>query len=73
VTDESSNDEQMVVVDMGSHKRKRIKRLLKGGGKLAGRVEEVVADLKGEGILQADAQTVVIVVKEKRTSGFRLF
>ena len=56
----------MVVVDLGKRQtRKRVKRLRKGKGKLMGKVSDLVADLREEGAIEANAQAVVIVVRQK--------
>jgi hypothetical protein len=61
-----ANASQMVVVDLGRRQsKKRIKRLRKGRGKLADRVDKIVADLVEAGTFKAGVQPVVIVVREK--------
>lgn len=54
-----------VVVDLGKHKRKAVKKLVKGEGPLIGEVESVIADLKATGTIGENAQPVVIVVRPK--------
>jgi hypothetical protein len=57
---------QVVVVDLGKRQsRKNIKRLRKGRGKLMPRVERIVDELVQAGTVKADAQPVVIVVRER--------
>lgn len=53
------------VLDLGEQKKKRIKKLRKGEGRLMEKVEDAIADLQGEGILEAKVQTVVVVVREE--------
>lgn len=53
------------VLDLGEHRRKRVKKLRKGGGRLMEKVEDAVASLQEQGVLRADAQTVVVVVREE--------
>ena len=55
----------LVVVDMGSQSKKRIKNLKKGRGKLMQRVDEVVADLQADDLTGAGANVVVVIVKQK--------
>ena len=55
----------LAVISLGEHSRKRIRRLRKGKGKLMDKVEDTVAELKSQGILDKDAQTVVVIVKEE--------
>jgi len=53
------------VLDLGEHRRKRVKKLRKGEGRLMEKVEDAVASLQEQGVLNADAQTVVVVVREE--------
>ena len=55
-----------VVVDLGKHRRKQIKRLRRGEGKLLGEVAGAVEELRASGTIAADAQAVVFVVRERR-------
>lgn len=55
----------VVVVDMGEHTRERVKKLRKGKGKLFRHVGDTVADLMEEGVLDGDAQTVIVVVERE--------
>ena len=55
-----------VIVDLGKHRRKRIKDLRRGTGRLADEVNGCVEELKAAGTLSATAQTVVVVVRQKR-------
>ena len=54
-----------IVVDMGKQKRKKVKKLRKGEGPLMARVQDVIAELQADGTVDANAQTVVVVVREK--------
>jgi hypothetical protein len=57
---------QLVVVDLGKRQsRKQVKRLRKGRGKLVRRIDEIVAELVETGTVKADAQPVVVVVREE--------
>jgi len=56
-----------VFVDLGKHKRKSVKKLVKGQGPLVGEVESVVNDLVAAGTIAEGAQPVVIVVRQKRS------
>jgi hypothetical protein len=55
-----------VIIDMGKHRRKRIKDLRRGTGRLADEISGCVEELKAAGTLASSAQTVVVVVREKR-------
>lgn len=63
---EKGNAGEMVIVDLGKQKRKRIRQLRKGEGSLVGKVEDIVAELRSSGTVAGEAQVVVMVVKEKR-------
>jgi uncharacterized protein DUF6200 len=57
---------QLVVVDLGRRQSpKQVKRLRKGRGKLMRHIDEIVEELIQAGTLKANAQPVVIVVREK--------
>ena len=53
------------VLDLGEHSRQRVRRLRRGEGRLMEKVEEAVAALVEDGALGADAQTVVVVVRQE--------
>ena len=57
--------QKMLVIDIGKRKRKQVRRLRKGEGRLAEEIEQTVDNLKNEGVLDTDAQTVVVVVRQK--------
>jgi len=52
------------MLDLGEQKKKRIKKLRKGEGRLMSKVEDAVADLQAQGLLESKVQTVVVVVRE---------
>jgi hypothetical protein len=55
-----------VVVDLGKRKKKQIKELREGKpGKLLREVYEAVEALKAQNAISADAQTVIVVVRQK--------
>jgi len=54
-----------IIVDLGSHSRKKIKRLRKGQGSLMDEVDDSISELKASGAIDESAQPIVIVVKEK--------
>lgn len=60
----------LLVIDIGKkQKKKDIKRLRKGKGKLTDKVKEVIDQLREENAISADAQPIVIIVREKARSG----
>jgi Family of unknown function (DUF6200) len=56
----------VVVVDLGRHKRKEIKRLRQGTGKLMDDVRDTIAELRANGTISGTAEPVVLIVREKR-------
>jgi hypothetical protein len=55
-----------LVIDLGKKSRKSVRRLRKGkGGKLAQQVTEAVDQLTAEKVVPANAQVVVVVVRER--------
>ena len=55
-----------VIIDLGKHRRKRIKGLRKGKGRLVEDVDGCLDELRASGTISAGAQTVIVVVREKR-------
>jgi Family of unknown function (DUF6200) len=58
--------EAPVIVDLGKHRRKAIKNLRQGQGKLMAEVSKCIQDLQAAGTVSSSAQPVVIIVREKR-------
>jgi len=54
-----------VIVKLGKQERARIKKLLRGEGSLMGEVQTAIDELKTTGTISADAQPVIVVVREK--------
>jgi hypothetical protein len=61
-----------VIVKLGKQQKSKIKKLLKGEGSLMREVQATIDELKGSGAVSADAQPVIVVVREK-PQGFSLF
>jgi hypothetical protein len=55
-----------VVVDAGKKRRKQIRQLRKGRGKLMDEINELVSELRNSGSISASSQPVVVVVRQKR-------
>ena len=55
-----------IVIDLGKHRRKRIKDLRNGTGRLAEEVNGCLAELRAAGTVSPNAQTVVVVVRQRR-------
>ena len=65
-TDTKADAKAPVIIDLGKQRRKRIKDLRRGTGRLADEISGCVEELKAAGTLASSAQTVVVVVREKR-------
>ena len=64
---ESLDNESVIVVDVRKkYRRKHVRRLRKGRGKLMDKVEELVDNLREENALGDNVRPVVIVVREKK-------
>ena len=55
-----------IIIDMGKKKKKDIKRLRKGTGKLMDDVDNCIQELKEAGEITGSVRPVVVVVAEKR-------
>lgn len=64
---EPRNGNELCIVEMGEYSRKQIKRMRKGEGKLLSKVEQVIQNMKDDGILASGSNTVVLVVREEVT------
>ncbi len=62
----SSPIEKAIILDLGKKKRKDIKRLRKGRGKLLDRVEDHLDELRTAGAVSDSVQPIIVVVAEKR-------
>jgi hypothetical protein len=60
-----------VIIDLGKRRRKQVKKLRRGEGKLLDDVNGAVAELRTAGTLGADVQPVIIIVREKRRSNVK--
>lgn len=55
-----------VIIDLGKHRRKRIRDLRKGTGKLAAEVNGAIEELRAAGTVSPNSQTVVVIVRQRR-------
>ena len=63
---EATAKPQLVLVDLSRRQSTRqLRRLRKGRGALVTRIDEIVQELVESGTVKADAQPVVIIVREK--------
>lgn len=54
-----------IVVDLGKHKRKRVKQLREGRGPLMAEITHCVEELRAAGTIAQTVQPVVIIVRQK--------
>jgi hypothetical protein len=63
-----------IVIDLGKKRRKQVKQLRQGKpGKLLHEVRAAIEALQAQNAIAPDAQTVIVVVREKRRDGGDLF
>jgi|RhiMethySRZTD1v2_1073278.scaffolds.fasta_scaffold1359405_1 hypothetical protein len=62
-----------VVVDLGKKRRKQIKQLREGRGKLMDQVNQLVSELRAAGSISAGTQPLVVVVQQRRKRAAALF
>ncbi|KMO30911.1 hypothetical protein ACQVP2_09975 [Methylobacterium aquaticum] len=55
---------ELCIIDLGQQDRARIRKLRQGQGKLTRQVLQATEALQEEGVLAADAQIVVVLVRE---------
>jgi hypothetical protein len=55
----------VLLIDLGKHSRKQIKRLRRGNGKLLDEVQKCTQELRAAGTLAESAVPVVVLVREK--------
>jgi hypothetical protein len=55
-----------IVLDLGKQRKKRVKELRRGEGRLMDEVNASIEELRTAGALSGDAQAVVVIVREKR-------
>ena len=68
--DSEDSTADLIVLDIGKREADAIKKLRKGKGKLLRKVNESVEQLRDAGKIKADAQVVLIVVREKNGGFF---
>lgn len=62
----ASTTSEPIVIDMGKKNRKQVRKLAKGKpGRLMDRVEEAIEHLRENGSMEADAQPIIIVVRQR--------
>jgi len=58
-----------VIIDFGKRKKKDIKQLRNGTGKLVDEIKDGIGELVTNGSGSSGAQPIILVVSEKRKSG----
>jgi len=61
-----------IIVDLGKRRRKDIKQLRQGTGELVDEVSECLQELVASGSVSADAQPVILIIREKQKNGMFL-
>lgn len=65
-TDAAGEINAPVIIDLGKKNRKQVRKLTKGKpGRLMDSVEEVIANLRENGTMEADAQPLIIVIRKR--------
>lgn len=65
-SEESGETKPLLVVDLQKpQSKKRIKGLRKGRGKLMHKIQDMLGDMREGGLIESDAQPVVIIVQQK--------
>ncbi len=62
-----------VVLDLGKQRRKQIKQLRRGEGRLLDDINGAIEELRTVGTIGASSQPVVVIVREKRKKSKSFF
>lgn len=62
-------ESKIIVLNLGSKSRKKVKRLRRGKGPLMDDVQEAIQEVQQAGAIPAGTPIVVAVVKERRRRG----
>jgi hypothetical protein len=68
---ENSAESHPIIIDIGKHKKKKIKQLRNGKGDLFEQIGHYVQELKNAKQVNEDAQILVVVVKEKNRKNWK--
>jgi hypothetical protein len=66
--DTKTNGRSPVIVDLGKKRRKLVKKLRRGSGRLMDDVQNTLEELRSAGSVSANAQPVIVIVRERRRS-----
>lgn len=70
--DSNADQPGPIILDLGRKKRKAVRKLRKGNGRLLDEAMDAVDELRRVGTVSKSAQPVIVVVREKRRSN-RMF
>ena len=59
-----------IVIDLGKQRRKRVRQLRKGRGRLMDEVNQVIADLKQSGSISEATQPVIVIARQRKRSRY---
>jgi|SwirhirootsSR2_FD_contig_31_10232194_length_293_multi_3_in_0_out_0_1 hypothetical protein len=62
----TSSSQNPLIVDLGKKRRRDVRRLRKGRGKLYDKVTNTLQELRTAGTISSSAESVVVIVREKR-------
>lgn len=66
VSTPSADSPEPIIIDLGKKDRKQVRKLRKGKpGRLMNRIDDTMDHLRADGTLAADAQPIVVIVKER--------
>jgi hypothetical protein len=54
-----------IIIDLGKKSRKQVRRAREGTGKLMDKIHGMLDELRADGTIKADAQPVLIIVRQK--------
>jgi hypothetical protein len=60
---------KIIILDLGSQSRKKVKRLRRGRGPLMADVQEAIQEVQQSGAIPAGSPVVVAVVRQRRRRG----
>ena len=66
VHDDKGLAQSPVVLDIGKQKKKQIKLLREGKGKLLSEINASIQELRTVGSISATAQPIIVIIREKR-------
>ena len=72
--DGATDGSSLLIVDFGKRQKpQQIRKLRKGTGKLTEKIKDLVQELRAQQTIAADAQPVVIIVRQKAPRRAKMF